>query len=49
MVHRNKNPNDMHMGNPIFLPFLDRPGIFSGKFVYKNADLVDHQITCYPP
>lgn len=36
-------------GDRIFLPLLDRPGIFSGKFVYKNGSLVDHQIRSYSP
>ena len=35
-------------GDRIFLPLLDRPGIFSGKFVYKNRSLMEHQITSYP-
>ncbi|OGN89182.1 MAG: DNA mismatch repair protein MutT [Chloroflexi bacterium RBG_13_48_10] len=31
-------------GDPIFLPWLDRPGIFSGKFIYKNGKLVSHEV-----
>jgi 8-oxo-dGTP diphosphatase len=34
-------------GDRIFLPLLDRRGVFSGKFVYKNGGLVEHQITSY--
>lgn len=34
-------------GDRIFLPWLDRPGYFSGKFVYQEGRLVDHQVTFY--
>ena len=34
-------------GDPIFLPWLDRPGIFSGKFIYKDGRLVSHQVAFY--
>jgi 8-oxo-dGTP diphosphatase len=30
-------------GDPIFLPWLDKPGIFSGKFIYKDGRLVSHE------
>jgi 8-oxo-dGTP diphosphatase len=36
-------------GDRIFLPWLDKPGVFSGKFVYKNGSLVDHRISSYSP
>lgn len=29
----------------IFLPYLDKPGIFSGKFVYQDTKLVDYSLT----
>ncbi len=29
-------------GDRLFLPWLDRPGFFSGKFVYQDGRLVDH-------
>ncbi len=35
-------------GDRIFLPWLDRPGMFSGKFTYVDGDLVDHQVEFYP-
>jgi 8-oxo-dGTP diphosphatase len=34
-------------GDPIFLPWLDRPGIFSGKFIYKDGRLVSHEVLFY--
>jgi len=35
-------------GDRIFLPWLDRPGFFSGKFIYQNGELVDHSVEFYP-
>ena len=35
-------------GDRIFLPWLDRPGIFSGSFTYRDGQLVDHHIVGYP-
>ncbi len=34
-------------GDRIFLPWLDQPGFFSGKFVYKNGQLVEHSVNIY--
>jgi 8-oxo-dGTP diphosphatase len=34
-------------GDRVFLPWLDQPGLFSGKFVYKNGRLVDHSVIFY--
>lgn len=34
-------------GDRIFLPWLERPGFFSGKFVYRDGKLVDHQVVFY--
>lgn len=34
-------------GDRIFLPWLDRAGFFSGKFVYQNGELVDHSAVFY--
>jgi len=31
-------------GDYIFLPWLDRPGIFSGKFTYRDGKLVSHSV-----
>lgn len=34
-------------GDHIFLQWLDRPGFFSGKFIYKDGRLIDHQVIFY--
>jgi 8-oxo-dGTP diphosphatase len=34
-------------GDRIFLPWLDRPGVFSGKFTYTDGRLVDHSVVFY--
>jgi 8-oxo-dGTP diphosphatase len=34
-------------GDLIFLPWLDRPGMFSGKFTYLDGRLVDHWVEFY--
>lgn len=34
-------------GDRIFLPWLERQGFFSAKFIYKDGSLVDHQATFY--
>jgi 8-oxo-dGTP diphosphatase len=39
----------MWEGDRIFLPWLDRPGFFSGVFRYRAGRLFDHQVTFYPP
>lgn len=31
-------------GDRIFLPWLDAPGFFSGKFTYQNGRLASHQV-----
>jgi 8-oxo-dGTP diphosphatase len=31
-------------GDRIFLPWLDQPHFFSGKFIYQDGRLVDHQV-----
>ncbi len=36
-------------GDRIFLPLLDRKGTFSGKFVYKDGELIEHEIVTYHP
>jgi len=35
-------------GDRIFLSWLDLPAFFSGKFVYQEGRLVDHQVAFYP-
>ena len=34
-------------GDRIFIPWLERPGFFSGKFVYQAGKLVDHSVVFY--
>ena len=34
-------------GDRIFIPWLERNGFFSGKFVYKNKELTEHQVAFY--
>lgn len=36
-------------GDRIFLPWLERPGFFSGKFIYQNGRLVDHSVIFHEP
>lgn len=34
-------------GDRIFIPWLERPGLFSGKFVYLDGQLIDHNVVFY--
>ena len=34
-------------GDRIFIPWLDEPGFFSAKFVYKNKELTEHDVVFY--
>ena len=34
-------------GDRYFLPLLDQPGFFSGKFVYDGGRLISHQVTLH--
>jgi 8-oxo-dGTP diphosphatase len=34
-------------GDRIFIPWLDQPGLFSGKFMYANKQLIDHSVVFY--
>lgn len=34
-------------GDRIFLKWLDLPGVFSGKFDYKNGNLISHEVRFY--
>jgi 8-oxo-dGTP diphosphatase len=36
-------------GDLIFLPWLDQPGFFSAKFVYKNNRLTTHEVVFQDP
>jgi 8-oxo-dGTP diphosphatase len=38
---------NLWVGDRIFLPWLERPGFFSGKFVYQNEALVEHSAVFY--
>lgn len=38
---------DLWEGDRIFIPWLDRPGFFSGKFVYDSGRLIDHDVVHY--
>lgn len=38
---------ELWAGDRIFIPWLDRPGFFSGKFVYRNGTLIDHSVVFY--
>jgi 8-oxo-dGTP diphosphatase len=47
-INNNNLPElNLWEGDRIFLPWLDRKGIFSGKFTYKNGQLVEHQSVFY--
>ena len=35
-------------GDRHFLPLLDQPGFFSGKFVYQNGQLISHHLVARP-
>ncbi len=35
-------------GDRLFIPWLQRPGFFSAKFIYQEGRLVDYQVTFYP-
>jgi 8-oxo-dGTP diphosphatase len=35
-------------GDRIFLPWLERSGFFSAKFVYQDGQYIDHQVNFYP-
>jgi 8-oxo-dGTP diphosphatase len=34
-------------GDRVFLPWLDRRGFFSGKFVYQDGKLISHEVVFY--
>lgn len=34
-------------GDKIFIPWLDGPGFFSGKFIYEDGNLLDHDVVFY--
>jgi len=38
---------DLWEGDRVFLKWLDRPGFFSGKFIYQDGQFVDHQVIFY--
>jgi 8-oxo-dGTP diphosphatase len=38
---------DLWEGDRVFLPWLDRPGVFSARFRYDGARFVDHEVVFY--
>lgn len=38
---------DLWEGDLIFLPWLEQPGFFSGKFVYREGMLIEHSVVFY--
>lgn len=38
---------DLWEGDNIFIPWLDQPGFFSGKFVYQAGKLIEHKVVFY--
>lgn len=34
-------------GDRLFIPWLDQPGVFSGKLTYVDGRLVDHKVVFY--
>jgi 8-oxo-dGTP diphosphatase len=38
---------DLWEGDRIFIPWLDMPGFFSGKFVYDSGRLIEHDMVHY--
>jgi 8-oxo-dGTP diphosphatase len=34
-------------GDRIFIPWLDQPGFFSGKFIYEDGELESHSVVFY--
>jgi len=35
-------------GDRVFLPWLDRPEFFSGKFVYDEGEFISYEVVFYP-
>lgn len=44
-----KDVSSLHLweGDKIFLPLLDQPGFFTGKFVYKSGSLIEYSLNHY--
>lgn len=40
---------DLWEGDRIFIPWLDRPGFFSGKFIYRQGRLIEYSEVYYEP
>jgi 8-oxo-dGTP diphosphatase len=38
---------DLWEGDRVFLPWLDRPGVFSARFVYEEARFARHEVAFY--
>jgi len=39
---------DLWEGDRVFLPWLERPGLFSARFTYDGARFVEHEVVFYP-
>jgi 8-oxo-dGTP diphosphatase len=35
---------DLWQGDRIFIPWLEQPGFFSGKFVYQSGELIEYSV-----
>ena len=38
---------ELWAGDRIFIPWLEQPGFFSGKFVYQDGKLMEHEAVIY--
>ena len=38
---------DLWQGDRFFIPWLEQPGFFSGKFIYQTGLLVEHSVVFY--
>jgi 8-oxo-dGTP diphosphatase len=38
---------ELWAGDRIFIPWLEQPGFFSGKFVYQDGKLMEHEAVFY--
>lgn len=38
---------ELWAGDRLFLPWLDQPGFFSGKFIYQAGHLIKHDVKFY--
>lgn len=38
---------DLWQGDRIFIPWLEQPDFFSGKFIYQAGELIEHSVVFY--